>query len=186
MNIEYDNIHEVYLGYYIPKSNVRYLLGVSKKKMVIKNYLENHRGLDEIEYSIEKEELSDSELLIKYSDYIISEYYGYYIPEIDQTLIELYSPNIQDLLNITINNLKEIYLLSNNIKKIDYSDNLRIMYSIKSLMKFKSKSIINKLERKSYKTSPILFCNIEEYMRYIRTFQEEREMNNRYKDIIMS
>ena len=70
---EVNPIQEVYMGYYV-RNNISTLLAVSKKRSVLKNYLENHRGLNPFEYDIIKQEISDNELMIKYSDYIISNF----------------------------------------------------------------------------------------------------------------
>lgn len=182
----YNNIKEVYIGYYHKSNKITYILGVSKKKMVIKNYLENHRGLNPVEYTIERECLTDNELLIKYSDYIISEYLGYYIPEIDQSIIEIYSNDISNLIDTTVNNLKSIYLLADNVNKINFNKKDILLSALKILISFKSRSVLRKLEKQSYKTSPILFCEINEYLQYVRNYQEQRDINSRFKDLTMS
>ena len=182
---EVNPIQEVYMGYYV-RNNISTLLAVSKKRSVLKNYLENHRGLNPFEYDIIKQEISDNELMIKYSDYIISNFIGYYIPEIDQVIISIYSEDVDMLINNTIENLKRIYMLSSNVKKILKRDNIILLDAIKKLLEFRSNHIIKKLKKASNKNSPILFCGIKEYLEYIRGYQEQREMNSRYRDLMMS
>ena len=187
--MEYMNpnpIQEVYIGYYFRSNYNKKILGVSKKKSVIKNYLENHRGLTPNQYLIVREEMNDIDLLAKYSDYIISSFMGYYIPEIDQCIIEIYSEDVNILIDNTIENLKRIYLLSENVKKVPEVESRMLLNTIKVLLHLKSFRIIKKLKKQSTKSSPILFCNINEYLDYVRSYQDQREMNSRYTEIMMN
>lgn len=180
-----NQIHEVYIGYY-EKNDISTVLAVSNKKSIVKNYLENHRGLNPTQYDIQKHELTDTEILVKYEDYVISSYMGYYIPEIDQCIIELYGDDIDILIDSTIDNLKKIYVLSNNVKKIKKTDSNILLNALKILISFKSNKIVNKLKKENNKTSSILFCDIDDYLTYIRMYNDQRNLNSRYADIMMS
>ena len=182
---EINPIHKIYFGYYCNGNDCKVLLGISKKKEVIQNYLENHRGLSYVNYEIEKEEISDNEIIGKYSDYVISEYMGYYIPEIDQMIISLNSPDIDILIDSTISNLNRLYEVVSNVKKIPRHDSSLLIATCKLLISFKKKSILNKIKKSNDKDSPILFCNIKEYLYSVKIFKEQREMNSLYRDYMM-
>ena len=109
----YNQEHHVYKGIYKNK-----VMSIAKSKEIVKNYMEEHRGLSKSEYQLEEDIMTDIELLIENEDYVISEFHGYYIPYIDQLIIESNELEIKYLIENTINSLKQILLLSENVKKI--------------------------------------------------------------------
>lgn len=174
---------DVYMGFYLPKGNTynKKLLGISKYKDIIKTYLEHHRGLHNNQYKIEKTCISDSDLLLKYNDFIISKFHGYYIPEIDQVIISCYSKQIEIDINNTINSLKRITLLSMDVKKIPKSDTASMINTLNILTKYSDNPrIIDKMNIKNIHTEPFLFCEIDEYLSTIRSFKDNRELDRMY------
>lgn len=174
---------KVYMGFYLPKGNEssKKLLGISKHKDIIKTYLEHHRGLNTNCYNIEKAYISDADLLLKYSDFIISKFHGYYIPDIDQMIIECYSKQIEEDINNTIDSLKRITLLSMDIKRIPRSETASLINTLNILTKYSdSPKILEKMRTKNIHTEPFLFCDIDEYLSMIRSFKDNRELSRMY------
>ena len=171
------NEEKVYVGYYRHSK-----IAISKQKKLVKNYMEYHRGLKKFEYQIEKEYMRDIDLISTYDKLIISEFNGFYIPEIDQIIIEIDSDEITQELNICEETLKHITALSSDIKKVSDKDISILIQSIRILDKFKkSKKILNKLEIRNLESHEILFCPIDEYMKAVHLRMEIIEMDKRYK-----
>lgn len=174
--------HTVYIGYYIKNHR---MICVSTNKKLISNYMENHRGLSSKEYFIDKEELDDTEILLKYDDYVISDYNGYYIPNIDQCIISMDSNSLLDEIRITINHVKNIALLSSNIKKIPDSDVNTLLNTIKVLNSFTKKpKILNKLNNEYCLTHSVLFCDMEQYISEIIRYKELREYDRSFNNAL--
>ena len=175
--------HKCYLGYYHQKHK---LLAISSNKELLINYLTNHRGLKSYEYVIEKDYISDTDLLLKYDNFIITEYNGYCIPNIDQNIIELHSHSIDQELIATIEQLKHIALLSTNVKKISEEDVRQMISTIKILSNIKSKpKVLNKLNKQNQINHSILYCDIEEYLLQLRQYNELCEYNSRYNNALV-
>lgn len=180
-----DPVHKIYKGYYINRRN-EILIAVSNEKTLIENYFINHRMLHPSQFSIVKEYADDIDIVTKYSDYVISEYNGYYIPEIDQISIGVNSHTIDIEIENTINNIKDIISLSKNIKKVSKSEIGSMIHTIEILSKMlKSKKILNKLNEESELSDPILFCNMEKYLELIKSYKEMRDMNRAYKNALL-
>lgn len=180
----FNETHTVYIGYYVKYNKI---LCISTDKKMIINYMENHRGLSMDKYNIEKKDLSDTEILIKYENYIISEYNGYYIPYIDQCIISIDSNSLYEDIWDTINKLKKITILSSNVKKVSENDIDTLIDSIKVLDSFiKKPKILNKLNKEYGLTNSILFCDIDKYFTKINLFNEmkdwDRSFNNALSD----
>lgn len=180
--LEYYDNEEVYFGSYKPRDTI---ICIGKNRKIVENYLINHRMLNSDEFEIELKQISQSSLLLKYDDYIITEYNGYFIPNIDQMIIEAYSHQTDDLLQNCINDLKHITLLSTHIKKIPKEDVNILISSLKILMKLRNPKLINKLVDEDKKSNSILFCPIDKYLSEVRRFIDIREMNQRYKFVMM-
>lgn len=179
-----EKTHKCYIGYYANKKDI--LLAVSKTKEILINYLENHRGLKKYQYRIEKDYLSDTDLVLKYDYYTISEYNGYFIPNIDQNIIEYQSNSIDQEINNTIIQLTHIALLSSNVKQIQKNEISQMVNVIKLLKKFrKTPKILNKLNKQHQITHSILYCEIDEYLTEVRRYTEMIEMNTCYKNMLV-
>lgn len=170
-----------YIGYYKNK-----VLAISKHKEILVNYLENHRRLNKSQYTVEKEYLSDSDIVLKYDDYVISEYNGYFIPNIDQNIIDLHSNSIDQELLSTIEQLKHITTLSSNIKKISEDDINQMINTIKILINIRKKpKLLNKLNKQYQINHSILYSDIDEYLKEIRMYKEMIDMNLTYKNALV-
>lgn len=176
-----DSTELIYKGYYCKKHN-DILLCVSSSKEIVKNYLINHRNLSKGEYFIEKEDVSDIDLVTKYDDYLMSEYYGYFIPAIDQVIIEMNSKSIEEILSNTMESIKYIITISDSIKSIERYEMSNLLNCYKTLNNFKiNHKKLKKLENKHIKTDEFFFVDIDEYLKSINSFKELRDMNTRYK-----
>ena len=177
-----DETHIVYIGYYVKYNKI---LCISTDKKMIINYMENHRGLLPDNYDIQKKELSDTEILIKYENYIISEYNGYYIPYIDQCIISIDTNSLYEDIWNTINGLKKITVLSSNVKKISKNDLNILIDSIGVLNSFiKKPKILNKINKEYSLTNSILFCDIEIYFSKINLFNEMKDWDKSFNNAL--
>lgn len=176
----YATEHNVYIGYYKD-----HIIAISKMKEVVKNYLENHRSLKKGMYSIKKDILSDTDLILKYDEYIISEFHGYYIPKIDQDIITLYSRSIEAELSNTIESLKHLTILCSNVKKISQEEVSSMVASLKCLNRIqKNDKLLYKLNKQENYNCSFLFTNIEDYLSEIRRYKDEIEMNRRFNFVM--
>ena len=179
-----EKLHKCYIGYYTEKRDI--VLAVSKKKEILLNYLENHRGLLKYQYKIEKTYLSDTDLIVKYENQTISEYNGYFIPSIDQNIIEIYSNSIDRELIATIDQLTHIAALSSKVKHISKGELYQIINTIKILKKFKDSSkIMNKMNKIDQINHSILYCNINEYLTEIRRYNDMIDSHRYYKNTLV-
>ena len=173
---------KVYMGYINTRKYKNKLIAISSNKEIVKSYLESHRGLTKNQYYIESEYYTESELLLKYGDHIISEFEGYYIPEIDQEAIQMNSTDIGIEIISCFNALKHITLLSSEIKKFNKSDLATLLDALKILNTMQKKNkMLTKLEIKNMSLDTLLFCDIDEYFSKISSYKNTREMNQRYK-----
>ena len=178
--------HRIYFGYYYRGPNSKTLLGISKSKSIIKTYLENHRGLDSNEYLIEPDIISEDDLLVKYDDYLITEYGDYYIPNIDQSIIEIYSSSIDMEIVNTVNQLKHIVILSDGVKKISSEESQILIDAIKVLTNFKKKpKILTKLNKQYAITHSLLYCDIKEYLNTVSSYRSMVDLNRDYHNLLM-
>lgn len=168
---------KVYIGYYNHSK-----IAISQQKKLVKNYMEYHRGLRKSEYRIEKEYVRDIDLISTYDKLIISEFNGFYIPEIDQIIIELDSNEISQEIQSCEEYLKHITALASDLKKVSDKDISILIQSIRILDRFKkSGKILNKLEIRNLESHEILFCPIDEYIQAVNLRMEMIEMDRRYK-----
>lgn len=174
--------HTIYIGYYTKNHK---MICVSINKQLVINYMENHRGLTSNRYYIEKEEVDDTDILLKYDDYVISDYNGYYIPNIDQCLISIDANALpEDIMN-TIDHLKNIAILSSNVKKIPEKDFESLINAIKVLNSFIKKSkVLNKLNREYCLTHSILFCDMEQYITKINNYKEMKDWDKSFNNAL--
>lgn len=173
--------HHVYMGYYLQSPYNRTLLAVSKEKDILKTYLEYHRGLPKDKYVIESEELTDIELLSKYENKVMVNWHNYFIPNIDAIIIDIYSKSIDVEITQVVSQLQKILLISKDIKKIPISDNDNIMKAMRTLNGFLRKpKIINKMAKLDAVNNSILFCDIQEYLQTVKSFEDIKDMNSKY------
>ena len=179
------NSHKVFFGYYT--GTHRRLLCIAKEKDIVMNYLQNHRGLQKKEFQIEKSYLSDTEIVSKYENYVISEYNGYYIPYIDQLYIELHGKTMSDEIQELIRSMCRIITLSKDIKKIPREDISVLMKATNILVAFrKEPKVLSKLTKNDQLYNSILYCPIHEYISSITTLEEMMNMDQTFKDTWLS
>jgi len=164
------------------KSEERFLLGASQDKKVLKYYLENNRHLNKSEYHIDQEDMISSQYYIEYNYIILEEAFdGVYIPKRDLDIIERDCEDLSVDISHTIENLQKYAYLLNHIKK-EQDDIPKIIDSIKVLDKIlKKEKLFDKVDIENYKSHPILYCNMTEYMIYIKAYYEEKDLNRNYK-----
>ena len=177
--------HKVFFGYYTGIH--RRLICIAKEKDLVLNYLQNHRGLDKTEFKIEKGFLSDTEIITKYENYVISEYSGYYIPYIDQLYIEIHGRTLSDELREVVLQLHRFITLSKDVKKISKESVAVLIKAAKVLIEFRGDpKILNKLTKNDQAYNSILYCPIREYISSISTLEEMLLMDRAYKDTWLS
>jgi hypothetical protein len=172
-----DRYSKVFLGYY-NKS----LLVMSEDKELVNDYLLYTRRIPPTHYTIVAQTLEQSYLYFNYEDYVINNFYNLAIPLIDIKIIEKDYDDLDNELNSTINKLKYLSFLINNIKNSE-EDLKNIISSIKVLETYnKEDTKKNKKINKSHMLShPILSCNINEYFQLVNMHKEERERLEKYK-----
>lgn len=181
MKVRYSNsIIHAYIAYL--KTPEHFILGASQDKKVLKYYLENNRHLFKHEYQIESTDMPSSQYYIRYSHVILEEVFdGIYIPKRDLDIIERDSDGLAIDISHTIENLQKYAYLLNHIKKTQEEvpkivDTIQILDHI-----LKKDKLYNKLEDENYKSHPILYCKLNDYMKYIKMYNEEKNMNMEYK-----
>lgn len=171
---------KVYVGYY---DNIK--IALSNQKKLVKNYMEFHRGLIKSEYRIEKEYVRDIDLISTYDKIIISEFNGFFIPEIDQLIIEMNSNEIYQEISMCEDLLKHITSLASDLKKVSDKDISILIQSIRIIDRFKkSGKIIDKLETRNLESHTILFCPIDMYLKEVHLKLEMIEMDKQYRYIL--
>lgn len=177
--------HKVFFGYYTGIH--RRLICIAKEKDLVLNYLQNHRGLNKEDFEVEKEFLTDTEIITNYENYIISEYSGYYIPYIDQLYIELHGRSLSDELREIVLQLHRVITLSKDVKKVPKEDVSILIKATKILVSFRGNSkILNKMTKNDQVYNSILYCPIREYISSISTLEEMMNMDQTYKDAWLS
>jgi hypothetical protein len=175
---EYDNKYiKIYMGYYD-----KTILVVSKDKDLVRDYLTQTRKLKPTQFNIVTQTIEMSYFYIHYEDYIINDFYNLSIPLIDIKIIEREYGELDKELVSTINRLKYVSFLINNIKNTEEELN-NIISTIKILEEYnKEDTKKNKKINKSHMMShPILSCNINEYFQLMNIYKEERQMLENYK-----
>jgi len=172
----YKNYH-IYIGYYKNK-----IIAVSEDKKVVKYYMENHRGLKKHQYIIEDAYVSDTDMIVKYEDYLIEEYYGFYIPRIDRYIIDMDIAFLADEVSTLIERIKQFIILISHLKKS--SNDIQILVSaIKVLSNYTAKKKYKKIRKEAIKSHELLYCDdIDKYMIKVRNYKEMIEMNNAYNN----
>lgn len=174
---------EVYIAYYKDR-----VIAVSSDKELIHNYMESHRSLDRDQYIIKKEDIPDIDLITKYDDYIITEFHGYHIPNIDQEIISIYSKSIDSELFNTIESLKHIIILSTGVKQLSKKgEEIQSMVNtLKILNKIRNNDkLLKKLNKQENYVCSILYSNIDDYLDGIRRYQDDKMMRNRFSYSMM-
>ena len=182
MTQDYLTDHEVYIAYYNDKP-----VAISQEKNLVVNYMEVHRSLLPDQYTLELESVSDIDLLTKYDEYIISEFHGSYIPNIDQEIIDVSTNSIDMELYNTIESLKHIIVLSTGVKQLSKSKSeiqsmvstLKVLNDIKSNGK-----LIRKLNKQEISSSSILYLNMKVYLAEVKRYQERKMMTERYRNLM--
>ena len=172
-----DKYIKIYMGYYD-----KTLLALSKDKELVRDYLIQIRKFKPNEFNIVSQTIEMSYLYITYEDYIINNFYNLSIPLIDIKIIEKEYGELDRELLSTINRLKYLSFLINNIK--DTKEELdNIISTIKILENYnKEDTKKNKKINKSHMLShPILTCNFNEYCQLVSIYKEERQRMQDYK-----
>ena len=174
------DMESVYMAYY--KSRI---IAISKKEKLVRNYMEAHRYLTKKEYEIELQSLSETQLMLYHEDQILTEFYGYYIPNIDVVIIEMYSNGISIQINQAIEGIKNIAILSNQVKRLrpEVDQMIKMIKTLKEMQS--SQKIINKLNYQDTLLNSILFCNMDEYLKALNQYEDIKRNNYEYMYQIM-
>ena len=99
------------------------------------------------------------------------------------TSVQLFKCSIDDA--SAASSLKYITLLSSHIKKIPKNDVGILIASLKVLIGMRNPKTLEKLEKEDRKINSVLFCPIDEYLDEVRRFQDQRDMNQRFRYAMM-
>jgi hypothetical protein len=173
---------KVYFGYLNNKFFGRFQykkpLVISMDKELVKRYMEDHRSLRPKQYIIKEESMTENELFLQYNDQCIVEYEGYYIPNIDANIIDFHKMAIDNEIINTINGMRKITLLSQNIKGVSKEDVGILIEGMKILTKFiRNNKIFEGLCHEDLIENSILYCSLEDYMYELRLFDELQEQH---------
>jgi len=173
-----ENTINVYIAYY-DKGNI--LLATSKKKKLLKDYIEQIRLLKPKDYYIEEEILDYSYYYTKYELYILNEFYNLILPQIDIDIINMEYGQLETELETTINKLKYFAFIINNIK--DSKDNLAcVLDNIKVLNNYKEdKKQYKKILKSHLLSHPVLTSNIDEYFQLVTIYKEYKKNIDRFQ-----
>jgi len=165
---------------YIAKYNEN-IIAISTDKDIIKEYMKNIRKLNKNEYDIEEFEADTSYYYIQYEDYVLTEFYSFFIPLIDIRIIEMEYSSIDKDLTSLLNRLKYFSFLFNRIE-----DDTTLNHSIELIKDIENISNKNKkmekLSKAHYLNHPILSCNINQYFNFIKRYKEYQDLEKRYKE----
>lgn len=158
----------VYMGYFNNK-----LYAISKDRKLVKYYMEGHRGLAKGNYEIREEEVSDTDMILKYEDYVIEEYHNFYIPHIDSVIIDIHCSSLESEFQSVILSLKKFTILISHLKNTD-SDVSILANAIKILLSYSTNKKYKKLKKINVKSHQLLYCDIKTYRKYISNYNEMR------------
>ena len=169
-----------YSSAYIARHN-KNIIAISINKDMIKDYMENIRGLGKNEYDLDEIEVDNSYYYIEYEDFVLTKFYSFFIPLIDIRIIEMeYSGIDKDLEGLT-NRLKYFSFLFNRIEDENaLNHSLELLKDIEAIASKNKK--MNKLNKAHYLNHPILSCNMNQYNSFIRRYNEYRDLEKRYKE----
>ena len=133
--------------------------------------MEVHRKLKPHEYVIMEDTLDSGELLY-YSDIILYEYEGLYLPERDITMTELFSSNFSSRLERTS---REILDMINIIGQTDKSKSKceALLTGYKVLVDtYNNPKLVKRLQQIDNLTNPYIYCDMEQYLHYLSQYQD--------------
>lgn len=165
------------INIYIGKVNER-IICISLDKKIISTYMKYIRRLEKHQYSIDKESIIESDYYSKYEDYIIDEFHGYYLPNIDINIIIRDSMNIDQLLKLTSNNIKELVSLLNYTKNVKEDELITLLNSLKIIEKYKHGKYNKKISKVYWKAHPIFFCDINSYLNMVDEYLNYKKYKN--------
>ena len=165
---KYNELIQAYFGLY--QDNI---YAVSTDKKLIKLYFEELRGLNKTDYQIEKRNIFQSDLLLRYDDQYLVDWNGYFIPNIDTSIISIENKSIDTELMDTIRNLKHIILLTQDINAVSSKEKYKLLDALNTLNKIKKSSkITQKMEKTNSIEYSILYISMDEYIHHLNSFRE--------------
>ena len=165
----------VFIGKYKNKT-----IAISEKEKLIRTYMEAHRFLTRRDYEVEEKSMSETQLMLYHEDYVLTEYNGYYIPNIDVTIIEMYGNSVNNQINQAIEGVKNIAILANQVKKLqpEVDQMIKVIKMFKKLQS--SQKILRKLNYQDFLLNSILFIEMEEYTKILNQYQEMIRNNQEF------
>lgn len=168
----------IYMGYY---RGFYKPIAISNEKKLVKEYLESHRSISPKDYKIKKVIESKEKILLDYGDQMIEEYEGHYLPSIDIEMIQKEDVNIKDEIDHIIEGLKNILLYSQDSKKVNKDEKIKLLDTLMILSSFKSrKKLLSQLEYNRRISNSILYMKIEEYLSHLQYYQLMKESEKSY------
>lgn len=158
------------------------IIAISENKKILKEYMEIIRKLNKNQYNISKENIDSSHYYIKYEDYALTNFYNVYIPNIDIQIIEREYGDIDKELEDLINKLKYFSFIFNRTNNNGLvKDHLSIIKKLEKVNK-KPKRLeeINEAHQLNH---PILYCDINQYLSFIKMHNDMIDMKKRYKNL---
>jgi len=169
------NIIDIYAGLY--KNDI---ICISSNKKAVNHYMKYIRRLDKHQYDIEKRSIIESNLMYKYEDYIIEEFHGYYLPNIDINIINRDINSLNNLLEESSNNIKELLSLLNYTKNIKDEELVNLFNSLKIIEKYKHGKNNKKISKVYWKAHTIFFCDMSTYLNLREEYKNYKRMKSLY------
>lgn len=170
-----------YLAYYKKKSEP---IAISTSRELVKEYMEIHRMVKQRDYEISSTDLRSSEVFSLYPNSLIEQYETWYLPSIDIEMINVNKVELDESVNHTIEGLKDIVLLIQDIKKIPTSDKEIILKSMHIINGFRQKKKIWNKIVDNYKLSDLIFMDMDTYLSKRFMYIELKESRQRWGFLI--
>lgn len=172
-------MEKYYFGYYSPHENEDILLCVSHSRRLVKDYLADIRRLDKLSYTIQVEYDTDEKIMYYYDEFLLYEYRAFYIPLRDICIIEDSTEQDESLLVDSIYGLKEITKTLMATPKKYKNEITQLMKTIQILITLNTSKKYSKLASRCHS---ILYCNMQEYTKWVETYNYKKEMQERFRN----
>lgn len=126
-------------------------------------------------YAITEED-ADQEILLRYEDQCITEFYGHYIPNIDVEMIEFYAMDIDKELIETREDLRKLIILAMGVDSVSKEEVNTLLEALKIIGNFATDDdIYYDLSKEDVYNNSILYAPMDEYLEQMRIFKDMKE-----------
>lgn len=176
--IQKDIYQTFYLGYH---HRIITPIAISTNRDLVEEYMDRHRNLSHKQYFIQEFEYTVGEIMLDYADSLIEKYEDWFIPNVDIEMISVTKRDLEKDVNDTLEGMKTILLLMQNIKKIPIDDKKTVLRSIEVIADLKEKKKIWNKMVDEYKLTDLIFMDFEEYWSKRVIYINMREARERWE-----